>query len=130
MNYRLAAKVEAVNKASKACMELYDLLSPFFAPLINSKILKADSSLLAKYAKILPPLPNPPGINIYRHMTTYSLVWGVSACANVMDSHSIYHEVMCYIGELKGDVLVNRTPRVTHHSSAVIASTQVPPYQA
>lgn len=121
MNNKLAAKVRAVNKANAECMKLYDLMEPFFAPLINSKILKADSQFLAKYAKIMPPLPNPPGIHIYRHMSNYSLVWGVSACEQVEEaSHCLYHEVMCYVGELKGDVLEKLCPRVTYRTDYTV----------
>jgi hypothetical protein len=113
MNNKLAARVRAVNRANAECMKLYDLLSPFFGPLVNSKILKADSQFLAKYEKIMPSFPNAPGITIYRRMSNYSLVWGVSVCEQEGDGHCLYHEVMCYVGELRGDTLTVITPRVT-----------------
>ena len=70
----LDAKVKAVNKANAYATKLYPMLASVFKPLVGQKVLKADGSILAKYAKLMPDfLLAPEGIHVCQHMSKYSL---------------------------------------------------------
>jgi hypothetical protein len=108
MNTRLeslTAKVAAVNRANEYATRLYTALAEKFAPLVGQKILKADGTLLAKYAGLVPTLPCSPDLHVYRHSSNYSLAWTVKTCEFMPPNGCMYHEVTIYIGYLQGATL-------------------------
>lgn len=103
---RLTAKVAAVNKANVYAAKLYPELVKIFEPLVGEKILKVDGTLLSKYAALLPEFPCNPHLHVYRNSSDYSLAWTVKSC-EMMPPHScMYHEVVVYVGEIRGQHLV------------------------
>jgi hypothetical protein len=112
MNTRLeslTAKVAAVNRANEYATRLYAALVEQFTPLVGQKILKADGTLLAKYAGLVPNLPCTPDLHVYRQTNDYSLAWTVKTCEST-DHSCMYHEVTIYVGYLKGATLENMIP--------------------
>jgi len=105
---KLTAKVAAVNRANEYAARLYAALVEKFGPLVGQKILKADGTLLAKYAGLVPDLPCSPDLHVYRHSSDYSLAWTVKTWIGL--SHScMYHEVTVYVGDLRGATLDKMT---------------------
>lgn len=101
----LTAKVAAVNRANEYATRLYAALVEQFAPLVGQKILKADGTLLAKYAGLVPNLPCTPDLHVYRHSSDYSLAWTVKTCEFMPPNGCMYHEVTVYVGDLRGQTL-------------------------
>ena len=97
-------KVQAVNAANKMALELYPKLVEVFQPLVGKKILKADGTILEKYKKLMPELPNTPSMMVYRYSSDYNLIWKVDAKVWVDERYNS-HEVSIYVGELTGDTL-------------------------
>ncbi len=98
-NY-LKAKIEAVNEANAYAADLYTILSARFAPLVGKKILKADGTLLAKYADLAADLPCEVRVSVYRNVSNYTLGWTVKTCVSVPPHGCVYHETTVYIGNL------------------------------
>lgn len=108
----LAAKVAAVNAANKLAVELYPKLREVFEPFVGQKIEKADGTLLAKIAKLMPEFPCTPGLHVYKYGSDYSLAWCVKTCESSSGrtgDYQIanYHETMVYVGNIKNGVLVD-----------------------
>lgn len=101
----LAAKVAAVNAANEAANELRPVLLATFAPFMGQKILKTDGTLLEKVRKIVPELPGTVALSVYRHSTSYSLVYYVKTCHGYGEHSCVYHEAAVYVGELDGATL-------------------------
>ena len=109
-----AAKVKAVNRVHKAAMEWHPKLTEIWKPLVGEKITKVDGyNFLAKYAKLMPELPNSmgaDGIQLYRLTSEYSLGWCVKACEQCLGTeHCLYYEITIYIGEMSGGRLTELT---------------------
>ena len=112
INERLKAQVKAQNRAAERALRLYDELAAVFAPFVGKAVNKKSTGLLAKVEALLPKLENTPDLMIYKHYSTYSLVWVVKACENGSGSCRScqqvaceYREVSVYVGELDGEVL-------------------------
>ena len=103
---RLSPKVKAVNVANAYGIELYDKLAAVFTPLVGCKIEKADGTLLAKVAKLMPSLPHGVGLSVYRYTSNYSLMYVVKTCESDGYNGCMYHETSVYIGEMRDGVLV------------------------
>jgi len=124
MNKSLKPKVEAVNRANKYMNELAVKLVAFFGPLVGKEILKADGSLLAKYAKQLSEVvtfPNTVDLLVYRNPSRYTLSWVVKTCQPIEgECGCLYHEVTLYVGDLDGQTLkalLPFTPQKTDYSA-------------
>jgi len=107
----LEAKVEAVNKANEYAAKLHTQLTGVFNDLVGKKVLKADGIVLEKYKKVMPELPNTPGLRVYARpdKARYSLAWNVNVYV-FHDRGSSYHETTVYVGSLKDGVLTELTP--------------------
>jgi len=105
---KLTAKVAAVNRANEYAARLYAALVEKFGPLVGQKILKADGTLLAKYAGLVPDLPCSPDLHVYRHSSDYSLAWTVKTWT-LLPHSCMYHEVTVYVGDLRGATLDKMT---------------------
>ena len=101
----LESRVKAVNRAGEYANTLHSSLVEKFRPLLGLKIVKADGSLLAKYAHLVKDLPHKAELTVYRHHSVYSLAWTVKTCESIEDCGCVYHEVTVYVGNLRGDTL-------------------------
>jgi hypothetical protein len=108
----LAAEVSAVNLGNAYANELYPLLRDFFTPLVGTKIVKADGSLLAKLK--LPEFPvnkGRPGqhkdadITTYKYSSDHSLAWVVKVCWPITQYDCTCYDLKVYIGEVRDGVL-------------------------
>src|SRR5277367_5628074 len=77
---RLECEVSATNEANAYANQLHPKLVEIFRPFVGLPILKADGTLLAKVAKLLPEFPSLPKLHTYKHITTYRLSWVVKTC--------------------------------------------------
>lgn len=102
---KLACKVAAINRANAYGKEIYKTLTAIFEPLVGEKILKADGSLLAKYAALVPKFEYSHALHVYRHTSDYSLAWVVKTCEPLPPHSCMYHESVVYIGDLRGHTL-------------------------
>lgn len=104
---QLEAKVEAVNLAHDVGNKLYKELMLVFSPLVGQKILKADGTLLAKYAALVPPMPSNFMLHIYKLASEYSLAWVIRASVNNPNGAQASHECTVYIGNIYKHSVLN-----------------------
>lgn len=123
INYRmnrLKARVVAMNRCHKAMNELYPLLAVIFAPLVGQKILKADGSLLAKYAAHVKPIMDK--FNTGNELSVwhasdnrYSLLWNVKVCENMPDDGTcVYEESSLYVGSTNNGMCDSQSLKELH----------------
>ena len=112
---RLALKVQAVNAANAYANGLAPCLAEIFAPLVGQKVTKADGTLLAKVAKLLPKLPNTVALSVHRYESDYSLAFKVKACAWT-EGANCYHETMVYVVDLRNGVLTGMCKQYMHRT--------------
>lgn len=106
MSNRLAAKVQAVNKANQYATTLYPTLVDIFRPLVGTKIIKADGSLLKKVQALVPDFHYSTDLHVYRLSSSYSLAWVVKTCEPITEEGTCtYYEATVYVGSLDGDTL-------------------------
>ena len=105
----LQANIDAQNEAGTYAKQLYAQLLPIFKPLVGTKILKANGSVIAKIKISLPEFPCNGRLHVYRFMSGYSLTWIVKACATFRGpgcwDSSIYRDASVTIGDLDGATL-------------------------
>lgn len=108
---RLTARVKVMNGANKIANEMYVILAKKFAPLVGKKILKADGTLMAKYADLEPPANGDSqgfeSVRYYRDSSRYALGWSVYVCCKFAEDERQTAERIIRVGELAGDVLKN-----------------------
>lgn len=127
----LDANVAAVNAAGSYAREIHSKLAGIFAPLIGVNIMKADGSLMAKYAKLIPEFPHTTRLHVYDSSSDYSLSWTVKAC-ELSESgrdyaYPAYREVTVYVGRLRNKVLqqiLNVPEYKTDYSAAEIVEAR------
>jgi hypothetical protein len=96
---KLAAKVAAVNLAHQVAKDLYPAFVAALTPFLGQKVQKADGTLLAKVEKVLPKLPNGPGLIAYVKSGKYNLTVGIRANENY-GGIAMYHEVSLYVADV------------------------------
>ena len=106
INQTLKARVKARNRANQHAVALYQALLKVFKPLVGKQVMTVQSTLLAKYQKLLPKLPNEPRLSVHRHSSGYSLAWLVKASEMIEDGCCcVYEEAVVYVGSLDNNVL-------------------------
>jgi hypothetical protein len=117
----LALRVQGINQANEYAKTLYTQLQEIFEPLVGQKIWKADGTLLAKFAKLLPKFPFGPQLHVYSHSSIYSLAWVVKTCLVLQpEGHAYYHSTIVYIGDMKGDTLVRLATSFEHRTDYTV----------
>lgn len=107
----LVAYVKAVNAAHAYAMKLFPMLTDIFRPWVGKQIETKGGPLLAKVDKLLPTFPSTHALQVFRHVTRYSLAWTVKACEVAEDPDeprygtAQYYEVTVYIGDMSNGVL-------------------------
>ena len=100
---KLQAQIEARNAVNAECNRLKPILASSFAPLVGQKVLKADGSLLEKFANLEPQ--RNAGFIVYRLSSKYSLAFMVRVCVGCEKHGCVYDERAVYVGELDGQNL-------------------------
>ena len=129
---RLIAKVAAKNKchtlANALTVELMDALKPF----VGKKVIKTDSSLLESMLKITTPICEKYrqlGARVWRHSSSYSVAFGVSANAIIEGKGSTENaECVIYIGKIDGQIMTaleNACVRPTDYSAEKIHNARI-----
>lgn len=103
---RLAAKVNAVNKANAYAKQLLPKLQDTFRPFLGQQIDKKTGGMMAKVKAAVDALdlPNTPNLSVFRHHNSYSLCFIVKVCV-VTNGIGTYHETMVQVAEMNGDFL-------------------------
>ena len=102
----LEAKVGAVNRANDAANRWGPVLRESVRPFVGAQVVKKAGGLLDKVKKALPTLPNDAWLQVYRHVSDYSLAWTFKSCVMIGETHGcLYHEVTVYVGKLSHGVL-------------------------
>lgn len=102
---RLAARVDATNRANTVAKELYTKFRAALEPFLGKQVLKVDGSLLQKVERAVGPLPSGNDLMVYHHRTGYSLAWVVKTSEPDGPHSVVYHEVVVYVGGLQGTTL-------------------------
>ena len=115
----LELNVIAVNLVNKNANEWYEKLVPIFTPLVGKKVVKKDGSLIESVKKLLPTLPNTPGISVYHSPSKYSLIFTVKVCV-AKDNSCTYKKTTVYIGDITGDTLTQILKKYNHRSDYTV----------
>jgi hypothetical protein len=102
---RLNAKVNAVNAAHTAALDLFPKLRAALLPFVGRQVVKADGYLMQKVQKALPELPAGNHLHCFASVKSHTLHWHVKADATTPGGHAFYHEVSLYVGTLDGGTL-------------------------
>jgi len=121
---RLKARVVAMNRCNEAVNELYLLLAAIFTPLAGQKVVKADGSLLAKYAAQVKPIMDKfnttgPQLSVWHAAASsrYSLVWTVKVCESMPeDGTCVYEDASVYVGNMEGQIFKDIIPADVHRT--------------
>lgn len=102
----LEAKVMAANSCRDFANRLFPRMKNLFEPFIGQQIFKMDGPLMAKFQKLVDTLdlPNTVDLQVYRHVSDYSLAWTVKSCAHT-NGHAYYDYVTVYVGDVEQRVL-------------------------
>lgn len=95
MSHKLLGTIAAVNAAHAEALRLFPILSAIVAPWVGHKILKVDGTLLEKYRRQIPDLPNTPTLHVYRRSSDYNLIWMAKASGVTSGDPKGLHTV-CY----------------------------------
>lgn len=113
-NAVLEARVRGVNAANHYANLLYPKLLSVFGNFVGEKIEKVGGGLLQKVQNGVNTLglPKTVKLSVYRHASSYSLVYVVKTCETV-DGGAYYHETSVYVGEMANGVLTKILPAPT-----------------
>jgi len=124
---KLIAKIGAVNRANAEATRLHQIFHDIFAPFVGQKILKADGTLLAKVAALVPEFAFGNTLqvrtlqpHVYRDSSNYSLIYTVKACETMPPHSCAYHDTAMYIGVFAGAMLEKLSPVQTYRSDYVV----------
>lgn len=110
----LEARVKATNLVHEWANKIEPILKARFLPLVGQKILKADGSMMAKYAELanVSALQPDKMHRICRETrSSYSLAWCLDVCVSVEGFEGcIYEKQMVYVGQIKGSTLESVYP--------------------
>ncbi len=104
---KLTAKVTAQNKVNKEINRIYPLIVAALLPFKGKKVNKTNGDFLESIKLNLEGILNTKDFRAWRHNSTYSLSWGVSASEQIDGDRSgcIYAESYVRVGGIQDQVL-------------------------
>lgn len=107
---KLAARIEARNRAGEVANELFPKFLAIFKQLAGQKICKADGTFLKKIVDQLPESSYPdkwpkPTVMYYRNSSDYSVSFTIKTCASDNNGSCAYETVTVYICDLGNGIV-------------------------
>jgi len=129
---RLIDKVAAKNKCHTLANALTVELLAAMAPFVGKKVIKTDGSLLESVSKIVSPILDKyrtMGARVWKHSSSYSLAFGVSADAMIEGLGSTTNaECVVYIGKMDIQTMAaleNACARPTDYSAEKVHNARI-----